>query len=117
VLVSRQQPGSDTEEAVMRRVMVSYRVKPDRVQENEALVRAVYDELHSANPAGLRYGTFKRDDGVTFVHIAETDESENPLSGVAAFKQFQSGIGDRCDEPPTTTQLTEVGSFHLFEGS
>ena len=29
----------------MRHVMVRYRIKPDRVEENEALVRAVYDEL------------------------------------------------------------------------
>ena len=28
----------------MRRVMVRYRVKPERVKENEALVRAVYEE-------------------------------------------------------------------------
>jgi hypothetical protein len=101
----------------MRRVMVSYRVKPDRVDENEELVRAVYDELRSSRPDGLRYGTFKREDGVSFVHIAETEEGENPLLRVDAFKRFQAGIGDRCDQPPSTVQLTEVGSFRLFEDS
>ena len=29
----------------MRRVVVRYRVHPDRVEENERLVRAVYEEL------------------------------------------------------------------------
>ena len=29
----------------MRQVMVRYKVKPDRVEENEQLVREVYDEL------------------------------------------------------------------------
>ena len=29
----------------MRQVMVHYTVKPERVDENEALVRAVYDEI------------------------------------------------------------------------
>ena len=43
----------------MRRVMVRYRVKPDHVERNEALVRAVYDELHRTAPGGLRYATFR----------------------------------------------------------
>jgi len=96
----------------MRRVMVRYRVKPDRVDENESLVRAVYEELHRANPPGFRYATFKSDDGVTFTHIAlQTTDGPNPLSGLEAFKEFQRGIGDRCDEQPVVTELTEVGSF------
>ena len=37
----------------MRRVMVRYRVKPDQAERNEALVRAVYEELHRANPPGF----------------------------------------------------------------
>ena len=43
----------------MRQVMVRYKVKPDRVAENEALVRAVYEELRAPQPAGLRYATFR----------------------------------------------------------
>jgi hypothetical protein len=100
----------------MRTVMVSYRVKPDRVAENEELVRAVYEELRSSAPEGLRYGTFKREDGVTFVHIAEMGEGANPLAELGAFKAFQAGIGERCDEQPVSTRLSEVGSFHFFGG-
>jgi len=99
----------------MRRVMVSYRVKPERVAENEGLVRAVYEELGSVEPDGLRYGTFRRADGVSFLHIAEMPEGENPLAGLPAFKAFLVGIGDRCDEPPATEELSEVGSYRLFE--
>ena len=36
----------------MRQVMVRYKVKPDRVAENEALVRAVYEELGRDAPDG-----------------------------------------------------------------
>jgi hypothetical protein len=39
--------------------MVRYTVKPERAAENVELVRAVYDELHGAQPAGLRYATFQ----------------------------------------------------------
>src|SRR4051812_1228283 len=100
----------------MRQVMVRYKVKPDRVAENEELVRAVYDELHRTDPAGLRYATFRLGDGVSFVHVSstETEDGHNPLSRVKAFKQFQENVDDRCDETPVVTELHEIGSFHLF---
>ena len=85
----------------MPRVMVRYKVKADRAEENEALARAVYEELRQNPPEGLKYATFKLDDGVTFVHIAsvETADGSNPLAQTAAFKAFQEGIRDRCEEP------------------
>ena len=97
----------------MRQVMVRYRVRPDRVVENEALVRAVYDELAETRPPGLRYATFRLADGVTFVHVADHDE-DNPLRSVAAFQRFQEGIRERCDEPPVVTELQEIGSYRMF---
>src|SRR3954466_15699833 len=98
----------------MPQVMVRYRVHPDRVAENEELVRAVYEELSTARPEGLQYATFKLPDGVTFVHVAQHAE-ENPLRAVAAFQRFQEGIRDRCDEPPVATELQEIGSYRFFE--
>jgi L-rhamnose mutarotase len=100
----------------MKRVMVRYKVKPDRVEENEALIRAVYDELQRTQPAGLRYATFQLDDGVSFVHLAsvETEDGHSPLSEVKAFKEFTANVRDRCDEPPVTAELREIGSFNLL---
>ena len=100
----------------MRQVMVRYTVKPDRVEENEALVRAVYEELHRAAPEGLRYATFRLADGVGFVHVSstETDDGRNPLTEIEAFARFQEAIGERCDEPPVVTELTEIGSYRLL---
>jgi hypothetical protein len=95
----------------MRQVMVRYKVKSDRAAENEELVRAVYDELHRTEPAGLRYATFQLDDGVSFVHLASTDDGQNPLPQVEAFQRFQENIRDRCDEVPVVAQLREIGSF------
>jgi hypothetical protein len=100
----------------MRQVMVRYKVRPDRVAENERLVRAVYDELHRTEPAGLRYATFRMADGVSFVHLSttETEDGRNPLTEVEAFARFQEGIGERCDEPPVVTELEAIGSYRVF---
>jgi hypothetical protein len=102
--------------AKMKRVMVRYKVKPDQVAANEQLVRDVYDELARTQPDGLRYGTFKLDDGVSFVHLAVHGD-ENPLQQIEAFQRFQAGIRDRCDEPPVVTQLEEIGTYRLMEAS
>jgi hypothetical protein len=101
----------------MKNVMVRYKVKPERAAENEQLVRAVYAELQETKPAGLRYVTFKLDDGVSFVHLASTaaDAGPSPLTEVQAFKRFQENIGDRCDEPPVATGVREIGSYRIFE--
>ena len=95
----------------MRQVMVRYKVKPDRVAENEALVRAVYEELAATRPPGLRYATFRLPDGVSFVHIATVEGERNPLTETAAFGRFQADVRDRCDEPQVTTELQEIGSY------
>jgi hypothetical protein len=100
----------------MKRVMVRYKVKPDRVEENEELVRAVYDELKRDAPAGFRYATFQLEDGVSFVHIAQIEEGQNPLTELAAFREFQKEIGDRCEQPPVAAELREVGSYRFIGG-
>jgi hypothetical protein len=98
----------------MRQVMVRYTVKPGKAAENEALVRAVYDELHRTEPTGFSYATFQLDDGVTFVHVASAEDGQNPLSQLEAFARFQERIAERCDERPVLTELREIGAFHAF---
>jgi quinol monooxygenase YgiN len=95
----------------MRQVMVRYKVKPDRVEENEQLVRAVYEELAATKPPALRYATFRLDDGVSFVHIASVEDDSNPLAEVEAFARFQADVRDRCEEQPVVTELHEIGSY------
>jgi hypothetical protein len=97
----------------MKRVMVRYRVKPGQAERNEELVRAVYEELHRAAPAGFSYATFRLDDGLTFVHLAQSEGREAPLPQLVAFQEVQKDIAERCDEPPVVTELSEVGSFRF----
>ena len=98
----------------MKRTIVRYRVKPDRVAENEELVRAVYSQLQDKRPDGIAYATYRLADGVTFVHIARSDlpdGSSRPLTELAAFREFAREIGERCDEPPVVQEATEIGRF------
>jgi translation elongation factor EF-1beta len=101
----------------MSKVMVRYKVKPESAEENERLVRAVYEELKRTRPAGLRYATFRLDDGVSFVHVAsnETEDGHSPLGEVAAFREFVKDVAERCAEPPVTRELHEVGSFRFWQ--
>jgi hypothetical protein len=96
----------------MRTVMVRYKTTEAHADVNEALVRAVFEELRSRTPGGLRYTSYRLADRVSFVHVAtvETQES-NPLTELPAFKEFQRELGDRCDEKPAVTEMVVVGSY------
>ncbi len=100
----------------MRKVVVRYKTKPEHADENQRLVENVFEELASTDPGGVRYATFRLADEVTFVHLAsiETDDGSNPLGEIAAFKEFQSQLGERCDEPPAAQDATIVGSYRFL---
>jgi hypothetical protein len=98
----------------MKRMIIRYKVQPDRVDENETLVRAVYAELHEKQPSGIAYATQRLADGVTFVHIVSSDlpdGSTSPLTELGAFQEFVRDVRDRCDEPPVTLEATEIGRY------
>jgi hypothetical protein len=101
----------------MSKVMVRYTVKPEKAEENERLIRAVYEELERTTPAGLRYATFKLEDGVSFVHVAsnESEDGPSPLRNVKAFLEFQKDVAERCAQKPLTTELHEIGSFRFWQ--
>jgi hypothetical protein len=91
-------------------VVVRYKTKPDRADENQALIEKVFAELHASEPGGLQYMTFRLGDGVSFVHVA-TVEEENPLATLASFGEFQRDIADRCEEPPLVMDASIIGSY------
>jgi acyl dehydratase len=94
--------------------VIRYTTKPESADENARLVRDVYAELARDNPEGLRYATFRLDDGVTFLHVALLDGDENPLTTSRAFAEFQSAIGERLAEGPIQAEATVVGSYNLY---
>ena len=95
--------------------VIRYRTNPQDADENARLIRDVFAELAAEQPDGLRYASFRLDDGVSFVHVAVVDGDKNPLSDSAAFAKFQSGISDRCADGPVASDATVVGSYGLLE--
>jgi quinol monooxygenase YgiN len=108
-------PAPPEKGSIMKR-MIRYKVKADRVAENESLIAKVYEELHRLQPPGLRYATLRLDDGVSFVHIVsyEQADSNNALTTLPAFKAFAAEIRDRCEDQPVTNELKEIGSYGFF---
>ena len=92
--------------------MFRCKVKHDQVERNLELLRAVFEELESTQPDGLRYATFQLEDKVSFVAFVET-ENPGALSQLRAFQRYRTTLDERCDEPPLMTMLDEVGSFRF----
>ena len=97
----------------MKRVVVRYKVKADRLAEHEDLIRKAFAEIATVRPAGLAYHALKLEDGVSFVHVAtvSTADGQNPLTALATFKAFAADIGDRCEEKVVNSSATAIGAY------
>ena len=73
-----------------RAVVVRYRTRPDAADDNERLIKAVFEELAVVRPSGFRHSTFRAHE-TTFVHTAVFDSDANPLEDLPAFQGFHLG--------------------------
>jgi len=94
--------------------VIRYQAHADGAEENERLVAAVFAELAEDRPDGLRYATFRLEDGATFLHVALLEGDDNPLARSAAFGRFQTGLGDRLVAAPEATAGRLIGSYRAF---
>lgn len=97
----------------MKAIVVRYQAKPDRADENQKFIEAVFADLEERKPRGFTYQVFRLQDGVSFIHVVTEDGAEpsDPLQDVPAFQAFVSDIADRCDVQPAPTGATVVGSY------
>jgi hypothetical protein len=106
---------NDKESTMGGAFIIRYTTRADAAQENQGLVEKVFAQLAAEDPGGLRYATFRLADGVTFMHLV-IREGVDPLSGMAAFADFQRGIAERCVEGPVRTEMSLVGAYRLLTG-
>jgi quinol monooxygenase YgiN len=99
----------------MQHTMVTYTVKPGREEENAALVRAVFEELAQARPAGLRYAVFHLPETRQFVHLYTDEGSTTGVQQLSSFQAFIAGAKDLHEQPATFTQPELIGDYRTFE--
>ena len=97
----------------MKWTLVRYTAKPNKADENQRLSAAVFDELQEKAPAGLRYAVFRLPDD-TFVHLASLEDGATPLSTLDPSAPSQTGVRERCAEPPEAAQPTIVGNYGML---
>jgi hypothetical protein len=97
----------------MKATVVRYQAKPERADENQRLVEAVFAQLEEREPEGFTYRVFRLDDGVSFLHVVVEHDVDHPdsLPDVPAFQAFLADIADRCDVPPDAKGATVVGTY------
>jgi len=98
----------------MSSTVVRYQAKPDRADENQKLIEAVFADLDARRPKGFTYKVFRLEDGVSFVHVVtEHDDVDDrdSLQDVPAFQAFVAEIADRCTVPPLAMGATVVGNY------
>ena len=95
-------------------VVVSYKVRPEAVDEHVRLIEAVFAQLHAERPANIEYKVVRLADGVSFVHIstADTPDGSNPLPEMAAFREFGKDSAARVATTPVPTPADIVCSYH-----
>jgi hypothetical protein len=98
----------------VKATVVRYQAKPDRADENQRLIEAVFAQLEEHNAEGFTYKVFRLEDGVSFVHVVvEHDDVDkrDSLQDVPAFQAFVANIAERCDVPPVAMGATVVGGW------
>jgi hypothetical protein len=100
-------------EHIMKATVVRYQAKPDRADENQGLIEAVFADLEHRKPEGFTYKVFRLDDGVSFIHVVIEHDVEIPdsLQDVPAFQNFVADVAARCDVPPVAIGATVVGGY------
>jgi hypothetical protein len=111
-MISRRASGM---EKMMKQTLIRYKTKPELADRNADLIAGVFAELRAAKPAGVRYLSLRLEDD-TFIHFVETtaDDGSSALPKLAAFQAFQSGIRERCVEPPLVRGVTIVGNYRML---
>ena len=101
----------------MKRTLIRYKTKPEMADQNAELIAKVFEELKATRPDGVRYLSLRLDDD-SFIHFVETEsDSGSGIPGLTAFKAFQSGIRERCIEPPLPGGVTIVGNYRMLSES
>jgi hypothetical protein len=98
----------------MNRRLIRYKAKPERADENQRLIEAVFQELRAKKPDGVRYMVLRMADD-SFAHFVELEAAVNPLQALESFRRFSSTAGERAQEGPFANDATVIGDYRMLE--
>ena len=91
--------------------LIRYRVKPEKIEENQRLIEGVFGELCAKAPGNVRYLVLKLSDG-TFCHLVE--DGTQTIANLDAFAAFRRGGEERRLEEPQALEATVVGNYRML---
>jgi hypothetical protein len=97
----------------MKITQIQYTARAEYVLHNQENISRVMAELRALNPKGVRYSSFLKEDGKTFVHlvISTDEEASEIIPELKSFQRFQKELGASGFEiEPEVSELTLVGS-------
>lgn len=96
----------------MLQVMICWKVKPDEVRREVRALEAVYEEMRSVRPEGLRYATYQLEDTAVFMALVEMEDGLGVMEQLTVFQRYRAALDERCEEVPVVTMLNEVGAYN-----
>ena len=93
-------------------LLIQYRVKPEKVEEQLAAVRQFVNAVKAMADPGIQYAAYQLPDGTSFKHLVNLsdEKSKDRLQAQPFFKKFASEIDARCTEEPSVTPLTPIAA-------
>src|SRR5215831_14252600 len=95
----------------MPRMLVRYRAKAEKVDENERLIGEVFRELRAKAPKNVRYLVLRLSDG-TFYHLVE--DGAKTIPSLEAFAAFRRGGEERRLDEAQQLEATIVGNYRML---
>ena len=95
--------------------LVEYTVRDRCLHDNLDRVRALCDAVAREALPNFRYVVWRREDGLSFVHVAtvEAPGAQAAFHALPEFAAFSRGLAARCQAPPRFTLLAAVGAWRV----
>jgi len=91
--------------------LIQYRVKPEKLDENQHLIQSVFRELEDAAPPDARYLVLALADG-TFCHLV--DDGSGVIPKLKAFAAFLDNGAERRLTSPQQSEASIVGTYRML---
>lgn len=93
--------------------VIRYQVRENRLDDNRASIKKVFEELEQAAPQ-VRYFVLELENA-EFLHIVWTpDDTSSPLPGLAAFQAFTQSHAERRSTPVLRSAGSVVGDCRML---